>query len=237
MENNTTATSLIVFDGGTLKAAASGTLIQPLDDVRLTASGLVVDTDGYAVSIVPPLQDATGMAGGITKKGAGTLTLAGARLATGPVSVLGGALVVSNNVSVSAGTSRIDGALSLTADNRLTVGAGAALAGTGTVARVTLADNAVFARSKTDGAVAPLNVNDCVANGHLTVALSGYELTDLRVSLPLLRVPSSFFVKPASLSVTRDGAAAPSVIVRYTENADATVLNVAYNSGTMISIY
>ena len=237
-EYNAAATSLIVFDGGTLKAAASGALIQPLDDVRLSATGMVVDTDGYAVSIVPTLQDATaGVAGGITKKGAGTLTLAGTRAATGPVSVLGGTLVVSNNVAVLAGTSRIDGVLSLTAANRLTVGAGAALAGTGTVARVTLADNAVFARSKTDVAVAPLNVSDCVANGHLTVDLSGYSLTDLLISLPLLKVPSTAFAKPMSVNVKRNGVSAPSVIVRYTESDGATVLNVVYNSGTMIRVY
>lgn len=237
MERDAVATSQLFFDGGTLQAAGSGTLIEPLDDVRLTANGMVVDTAGYTVSVVPTLQDAADEAGGITKKGKGTLTLAGTRAATGPVSVLGGTLVMSNTVAVSAGISRIDGTLSLTSDNRLTVEAGAALAGTGTVARVTLEENAVFARSKADHAVAPLNISDCVCDGHLTVALSGYALTDLLASLPLLKVPTATFVKPTSVSVMRDNVAAPFVIVRYTESDGLTVLNVVYNSGTLIRIH
>ena len=236
MENHATANSQVLFDGGTLQAAASGTLIQALDDVQLTAAGMAVDTAGYTVSVVPMLQDASGEAGGVIKRGAGTLTLAGARLATGPVSVLGGALVISNNVSVSAGISRIDGTLLLTADNRLTVATGATLAGTGSVARVTLADGAKIARSKTDGATSPLNVSDCFASGALTVDISGYTRTDLLAALPLLKVPSAAFVKPSFVSVLRDGVAAPAVVVRYSEDGGATVLSVVYNSGTMISV-
>ncbi|HNX34526.1 MAG TPA: hypothetical protein PKM57_07855 [Kiritimatiellia bacterium] len=230
------ASSYVLFDGGTLQASASGTLIQALDDVRLTATGMAVDTAGNTVSVVPILQDAPGEAGGITKKGTGTLTLAGARAATGPVSVLGGTLVVSNNVSVSAGVSRIDGTLTLTADNRLTVGAGAALAGTGSVARVTLADKAKLVRSKTDGATSPLNVSDCYASGALTVDISGYTRTDLLAALPLLKVPSAAFNKPTSVSVLRDGVPDPSVIVRCSESGGSTVLSAVYNSGTMISV-
>ena len=235
-EKDAAANSQVLFDGGTLQAAASGTLIQALDDVRLTAAGMAVDTAGYTVSVVPTLQDATGEAGGVIKRGAGTLTLAGARLATGPVSVLGGTLVVSNNVSVSAGVSRIDGTLSLPADKRLTVATGAALAGTGSVARVTLADNAKLVRSKTDGATSPLNVSDCFASGALTVDISGYTRTDLLAAVPLLKVPSASFVKPSFGSVLRDGVSAPAVVVRYSEDIGATVLSVVYNSGTMISV-
>ena len=130
------AQSTLLFNGGTLQAMTIGAIIRSVDNVRLTAKGLVLDTSIYAVSVIPTLQDAPGEAGGITKKGAGTLTLAGVRTATGPVSVLVGTLVMSNTVAVSAGSSRIDGTLTLTAGNRLTVGPGAALAGTGTVARV-----------------------------------------------------------------------------------------------------
>jgi T5SS/PEP-CTERM-associated repeat protein/autotransporter-associated beta strand protein len=229
------AVSQILFDGGTLKASVSGKLVYAVDDVRLTANGMVIDSAGFSVSVVPTLQDAAGEAGGITKKGGGTLTLAGARSATGPVSVLGGTLVVSNGVAVSSGTSRIDGTLTLTADHRLTVGAGAALAGTGIVARVTLRDNAVFARSKADHATSPLRLEDCTADGGLTVALSGYSLSDLMAPVPLLKVASAW-AKPTSVSVTRDGVAAPYIIAKYAESGGATVLNVVYNSGTMIRV-
>ncbi|NLF98567.1 MAG: hypothetical protein GX565_00285 [Lentisphaerae bacterium] len=235
-EYNAAAASEVLFDGGTLKAAAAGELVKALDDVRLTAKGLVVDTDGKDVSVTPELKNAAGEAGGITKKGAGTLTLTGTRSATGPVSVLGGTLVMSSAATVEAGVSRIDGTLTLPSDTRLTVAAGSALAGTGSVARVTLADNAALARDKADGAVAPLNVGDCAAGGTLTVALSGYSLSDLLVPLPLLKVPSATFVKPGAVNVTLDGVPVAAVKVKYAESGGNTVLSVRYTDGTMIRV-
>jgi len=235
-EKDAAAVSQALFDGGTLQASAAGALVQTLDDVRLTAAGLVVDSAGFDVSVAATLQDASGEAGGITKTGAGTLTLAGARAATGPVSVLAGRLVVSNAVSVASGTSRIDGTLVLTGASRLAIAAGAALAGTGSVARVTLADHARLARAKAAGASSPLNVSDCVASGALSVDLSGYTRSDLLSSLPLLTVPSVAFVKPTSVSVFRDGVLAPAFVVRYSEGGGTTVLSVVYNSGTLLSV-
>ena len=235
-EYNAAAASEVLFDGGTLKAAAAGELVKALDDVRLTAKGLVVDTDGKDVSVTPELKNAAGEAGGITKKGAGTLTLTGTRSATGPVSVLGGTLVMSSAATVEAGVSRIDGTLTLPSDTRLTVAAGSALAGTGSVARVTLADNAALARDKADGAVAPLNVGDCAAGGTLTVALSGYSLSDLLVTLPLLKVSSATFVKPGAMNVTLDGVPVAAVKVKYAESGGNTVLSVRYTDGTMIRV-
>jgi autotransporter-associated beta strand protein/T5SS/PEP-CTERM-associated repeat protein len=229
------AASQILFDGGTLKASASGALVYDLDDVRLTANGMVIDSAGFSVSVVPTLQDAAGEAGGITKKGAGTLTLAGTRAATGPVSVLAGTLVASNNLAVAAGTSRVDGTLTLTAENRLTVAAGAALAGTGTVARVTLQDSAVFLRSKADGAVSALNASDCVAENRITVALTGFSFTDLKTPLPLIRA-SSVFVAPSNVTVTLNGQTNPFLNAKFVEVGGLQVLSVSYSSGTLISV-
>jgi autotransporter-associated beta strand protein len=229
-------TSQMIFDGGTLQAAATGLLVDLLDDVRLTTNGMVLDSAGYTVSVAPTLQDASGQAGAITKKGAGTLTLAGTRAATGPVSVLGGTLVASNGLAVAAGTSRIDGTLTLTSPNRLTVGVGAALAGTGTVAKVTLQDNAVFARAKADNAVTPITVSDCVADNRLTVALTGYALTDLKTPMALMRTPTAFMDK-AKITVTLNGMTSANLTAKFVEVGGQQVLYASYSTGTMILVW
>jgi len=149
--------------------------------------------------------------------------------------VLGGTLVVSNQVAVAAGTSRIDGTLSLTAANRLTVGTGAALAGTGTVARVTLQDNAVFARDKAEGAVAPLNISDCVAEHRLTIALTGYGFSDLKIPVPLIRA-SSAFIAPSNVTVTLNGQTSQFLSAKFSEAGGQQVLSVSYSYGTLISV-
>lgn len=230
------AVSQILFDGGTLQASGPDTLVQPVDDVRLTANGMVVDSAGFNVSVVPELQDAAGEAGAVVKKGAGTLTLAGPRSATGAVSVLGGTLVASNGVAVAAGVSRVDGTLSLTAAHRLTVAAGAALAGTGTVARVTLQDNAALARDKAHGAVSPLAVSDCVAEDRLVVALTGYNFNELRTPLALVRTPSAF-VAPDKVRVTLDGDESAFLRVRNVDSSGQNVLQVYYMAGTMMRVH
>ena len=231
-----TSSSQILFDGGTLKASASGALVYDVDDVQLTTNGMVVDSAGFNVSVATVLQNASGQAGGITKKGTGTLTLAADRNATGPVSVLGGTLVVSNAVAVSAGTSRIDGALTLTAANRLTVAAGAALAGTGSVARVTLQDSAVFTRAKADGAVTPLTVSDCVADNRLTVVLTGYTLSDLKTALPLMRTPTAF-IDVSKITVRLNGQTNSHLTAKYVEVGGQQVLYASYSTGTLLRIF
>lgn len=231
-----TVASRILFDGGTLKASASDTLVYSVDDVRLTTNGMVIDSAGFNVSVATVLQDAAGQAGGITKKGTGTLTLAADRHATGPVSVLGGTLVASNAVAVSADTSRIDGTLTLTAVNRLTVAAGAALAGTGSVTKVTLQDNAVFARNKSDNARTPLTISDCVADNRLTVALTGYSLMELRSSLPLIRTPTAF-MDASKITVTLNGQSNSHLIAKFAEVGGQQVLYASYSAGTMVVIY
>jgi len=238
-EQEAGATSSLLFDGGTLQpkwSLSSGALIRSVDDIRLTANGLVVDTVGYDAVITGALQNASGEAGSIAKKGAGTLTLVGTRTATGSVSVLVGTLAMGNTVAVSAGTSRIDGTLTLAADNRLIVGAGASLAGTGTVARVTLQDNAVFARAKADNAVTPLLVSDCAADNRLRVALTGYSLSDVKASsIPLISTPAAF-VDAGKVTVTLDGQTNSCVKVKTVASGSRQILTVAYSAGTVIAV-
>lgn len=256
------ANSFLVFDGGTLQARQSGALIRSVDDIRLTTNGLALDTAGYTVTVTGLLQNAAGQAGRLTKKGAGTLTLASDCEATGPVTVQGGTLkldtgrsiVLSGGASVAGGAvldislaggtdyttasgsvSRIDGALTLKATGRFIVGANASLAGTGAVARVTLRDGAVLARAKTDGAVTPLTTEDCLSEGCLAVALTGYTLSDLYKPVALMDAPTAF-IDPAQVSVALDGKSMHFVRAKFVDSGVRQTLTVFYRPGTLISV-
>ncbi|MGI9177574.1 MAG: beta strand repeat-containing protein, partial [Pirellulales bacterium] len=93
---NDGSTAAFNFNGGTLKAAGSNTSFLTLGGASQTANvlagGAVIDTNGSAVTIAQPLLDAGG--GGLTKTGAGILTLTGANTYSGPTTVTSGSLMV-----------------------------------------------------------------------------------------------------------------------------------------------
>jgi autotransporter-associated beta strand protein len=88
--------------------------ITNLDTANLQGGGAVINSDGYQLATS---QVFTGT-GGITKNGAGTLTLSSTSSFTGATTVAGGTLVISGNISTSSLT---------------TVNSGATLSGSGTV--------------------------------------------------------------------------------------------------------
>ena len=86
--------------GGTFKAtAAQGNYFDNCGDMTLSHNGLGFDTAGFNVTIVNNL---SGL-GGITKKGAGTLTLSGTVSVTGAIVVEEGSLVL-NGTTYGVGT-------------------------------------------------------------------------------------------------------------------------------------
>jgi autotransporter-associated beta strand protein len=99
----------VSFDGGTLKALGSGTLIttNPVVsglstraiNVKVKAGGAVFDTDGKTVSVLQPLLHDAGLGstpdGGLTKNGAGTLTLSSTNTYSGPTTLNEGTLSLS----------------------------------------------------------------------------------------------------------------------------------------------
>jgi T5SS/PEP-CTERM-associated repeat protein/autotransporter-associated beta strand protein len=122
----------INFDGGILRATAdnanfmsnfhhSTEIFVPHDNLEILSGGLFFDTNGFDVGISGG-SDVFGTyntlvgAGGLTKLGAGTLTLEGSHLHTGGTSVEAGSLIV--NGSLASG---------------ITVAAGASLGGSGTI--------------------------------------------------------------------------------------------------------
>ncbi len=103
------------FNGGIVKAKQDeSNFITNLDTANLQGGGAVINSDGYQLATS---QVFTGT-GGITKNGAGTLTLSSTSSFTGATTVAGGTLVISGNISTSSLT---------------TVNSGATLSGSGTV--------------------------------------------------------------------------------------------------------
>ncbi len=101
-ESNGTATqynSTFNFNGGTLKALATtangATFLQTLNTANVKAGGALIDTNGANITIGQALvADTVSTGGGLTKLGAGTLTLSGANTYTGPTLVSAGTLSV-----------------------------------------------------------------------------------------------------------------------------------------------
>lgn len=96
----TNGTSTFNFNGGTLRAnAASGSFLQGLTVANVQAGGARIDTNGFNITIAQALvHDTTSGApaidGGLTKLGAGTLTLTGASSFSGALNLVAGTLAV-----------------------------------------------------------------------------------------------------------------------------------------------
>jgi len=97
-------TALVNFNGGTLKAAGSGTLINLITTAQIQSGGLTIDTASNSPSVVMPLSGP----GALTKAGAGTLNLNTNNTYTGVTTVAAGSLAgsgsIAGNLVVSGGS-------------------------------------------------------------------------------------------------------------------------------------
>ena len=115
------------FNGGTLQATASySVFVSALTAANVQVGGAIIDTNGYNPTIPQtlghdPVLGATAD-GGLTKIGAGTLTLTGANTYTGPTQVNAGTLLVNNPAGSGTGSGTV------------TINNGGTLGGIGTVA-------------------------------------------------------------------------------------------------------
>lgn len=109
----------VIFNGGTVTATASITeLLNGFNGTLSVNDGVFVQADGAAISVSAGAnvgtaanlrEDALSTGGGLTKLGAGTLSVtATGSTFTGPVTVAAGTLVVSNAAALGAGTTNIN---------------------------------------------------------------------------------------------------------------------------------
>ena len=112
------ATATLNFDNGTLKATASDAyFIGNGFTVNVLSGGATLDTNGHNVTARANLLDGGGD-GGLTKTGAGTLTLSGASTYTGDTTVSAGSLLVTGSLG----------------NTDVTVAGGATIGGPGSIA-------------------------------------------------------------------------------------------------------
>ena len=233
----TNVTGTFHFAGGTLAPTASTTtLMQGLTRADVRAGGAVFDTGSYAVTVAQPLlHDATvtGPDGGLTKVGAGTLTLAGTEAYTGPTNVSAGTLTFAANpagggirrqplpggVTVAAGATATLARAAAAADRTLLVPTGLSVAGRfdvanddvdvvgGSLPALTAAAAAGFAGGTWAGPTGLVSSAAAADAARLTAV--GVILNTAAGTTPIY---PTFDGRPA---------AASDVLVRYTEYGDA----------------
>ena len=178
------------FNGGTLRASASSTTfyqgnlnspVLPITSV-VQAGGAVIDSSSFSISVLEPLQHDSTLAGdldgGLTKLGAGTLTLTAVSTYNGDTTVNAGTLALSGTGSIAssyeigvAGGATVDA--SVRTDGALTLATGQTLTGNGTVkGNVVVGNGATLAPG---GSLSTLTFNN-------NVTLNGGSTTVFEVS-------------------------------------------------------
>jgi autotransporter-associated beta strand protein len=147
-------TGVFDFDGGTLQATGASTAyMSGLTTANVQSGGAIVNTNSFAVTIAQQLlHDTTSGApatdGGLTKTGAGSLTLSGSNTYTGSTTVSSGALNVTGAVSKTASATVASGA-ALEVDGLLnsaaTSSVGGALRGQGSVGAINVQSGGTLA--------------------------------------------------------------------------------------------
>ena len=138
--------SVFNFNGGTLQATGTALTVGAATTTGLTLNvrngGAVINTNGFAALVNVPLVH-SGVAGdnatdgGLTKTGAGILTLASANTYTGATKVNAGGLTINANGGLSSGS------VTLAAGTTLTLGAAVTAAHSNNTSTLTLANATV----------------------------------------------------------------------------------------------
>lgn len=187
ISTQTTGTRTFNFAGGTLRAAANNAGFFNLGAGNAFANvrdgGAIIDTNGYAVTIPQALlhSNIEGDAetdGGLTKRGAGNLTLTGTSSYTGPTTIEGGTLTFSGTgaASFSSGITIAGSGAKLVHISSTAIGAPVvltqgALDGNGVISSLVVANAAGNTIGAGNGAAGALLFDSLTFNGAATLNL------------------------------------------------------------------
>jgi fibronectin-binding autotransporter adhesin len=169
-------TSRFVFDGGTLQlTGAPAVRLFSTVNPNVSAGGAIIDTGTFSTNISTNLvETSTSTGGGLTKNGAGTLSLAGTSTFTGATTINGGTLSV-GGTSAAAGGAGILGGGSYA--GTISVATGAAFVFNNSAATQTLSGNITGGGSLTKANGSTLNLTGSASSLGGSVAFNGGQTT------------------------------------------------------------
>ncbi|HEX2747777.1 MAG TPA: autotransporter-associated beta strand repeat-containing protein [Verrucomicrobiales bacterium] len=147
------------FNGGVLKAASNQTEFFTggfsAANTEIQVGGLILNSNGFNVATAVGLDGV----GGVTKQGAGTLTLTGASTYTGATTVSQGTLLANNATGSATGTGNV------------TVASGATFGGTGAISGAVITTSGSFLSP--GASIESLNVGAASGAGTLKIEFDG----------------------------------------------------------------